>query len=131
MLMRGCISQFWTESFKKELMKKKLPENYLKAIYFNDYISIPNRIQKAQTNKVKTQNEFSNILEGYGYDFQSNILINNYEVDFVIGNKMILEYNGHHHYIINSKKLISTAKDKWKQYILQKRNFGISKVPYS
>lgn len=52
--MRGCVSHFWTESFIAELLKKDIPENYLKSIHFNDYVGKPNKIEKIKSNKMKT-----------------------------------------------------------------------------
>ncbi len=72
-----------------------------------------------------------NILNGFGYIVSENVLVNGYEVDFLINSKLVVEFNGPHHYIINSKKLFPTAKDRWKEHTLRRRNFTISSIPFS
>ena len=46
LLIRGCISQYWTKEFKTNILSRNLPENYVKALKFED-LSIPNKIHKA------------------------------------------------------------------------------------
>lgn len=60
--------------------------------------------------KMKIETDIINILEGYQYDIESNVLINDYEVDVLLGKTLVIEYNGHHHYVINSDQLVPTIK---------------------
>lgn len=43
---------------------------------------------------------------------------------------MIIEYNGHSHYAINSQKMMPTLKESWRKNILQKRGFVVSSISY-
>lgn len=38
------------------------------------------------------------------------MLINNYEVDALLGKMIVIEYNGHYHYALNSKEMVPTLK---------------------
>lgn len=58
------------------------------------------------------------------------MLINQYEVDFLINKQLIVEYNGHHHYSINSQKMAPTRKELWRIDILKKRKFIVCSIPY-
>lgn len=57
------------------------------------------------------------------YQFKSNLYINGFEVDFLIGKNLILEYNGFHHYCTNYEQLKPNFKHSWKKHIFQKRGF--------
>jgi len=39
-----------------------------------------------------------------------NMRVNAFEVDFLISGILAVEYNGPHHYVINSPKLVPTRK---------------------
>lgn len=58
--------------------------------------------------------------------------INKSEVDFLILGKVILEYNGPQHYIINS--LSSTpsliAHDRWRNSVFADRGFHTFSIPF-
>jgi hypothetical protein len=45
-LVRGCISNYWTKDFKTNLLSRNIPESYLKALRFED-ILVPTKIEKA------------------------------------------------------------------------------------
>ena len=76
------------------------------------------------------EKDIINILEGYQYDFRSNVLINGYEVDALVGGRLIIEYNGFHHYAINSSKLVQSLYDDWRVRIFKQRRFIVSSIPY-
>ena len=54
--------------------------------------------------------------------------VNGFEVDYILGDKLIVEFNGNHHYLINSSSKVLTARDEWKHRFLQERGFVVCDI---
>ena len=126
-IQRGVWSKELLDIFPdegKKLSPKSVSDAVIRYVRFSD-LSRPTSITKSEKimEPSSTEAKIKDLLFYLDYQFQHSLIINGFEVDFLIGKSLILEYNGFHHYYTNHDPLKLTLRDIWKREILKKRGF--------
>lgn len=114
---------YWSTKFVQSLYSNNHFGYHIKSLLN----TIKNKLEKKQVDKFekprsKIEIVFEQYLISFGYVFQSNVKIGFYEVDFLIGDRIVLELNGNHHYCSNDEKKLH-FRDRFKNHILEKNGY--------
>jgi hypothetical protein len=141
-IQTGLEHDVWSVQFKKELYglgqfvfknldntdARRLNKLVKMAVCQNrqDCVIEPRKENSTISN---TEIKIHNYLKELGYNFVAGPLINGFEVDFLIGDRIVLEYNGCSHYCINRPKELRRY-NKYMYRRLEEMGFQVNQIEF-